>query len=273
MNKILTLYYIEFKRIYKLFFGLLGFLFVGNLGILGMNIYRILNHRVVGTSNKISLGLLNTPTSRRILLDYELNNIYHLTNLLLGLIVILVLIYAIAIWYRDFLGKSKTSYTLFMLPTNKFNIYIAKLITVVVMIYGVMLTQILCWGIELAIISSLSNLKISQMVSVFTGGVLLSGDLRLIQTYFMDFLMINVLGVILAVIVIFTGVMIQRSYKKKGIILGVIYIGLSILIYCVLISLSNYSDRFLLAHSIYYILLFALSIKISYKLITKKVYV
>ncbi|MGL6106403.1 hypothetical protein [Romboutsia sp.] len=272
MNKILTLYYIEFKRIYKLFFGLLGFLFVGNLGILGLNIFRILSNEKISTNTKFSLAKLSTPNIRRLLLEYELKNIYYFTNLLLGLAVIFVLIYAIAIWYRDFVGKSKTSYTLFMLPTNRFNIYIAKLITIVVMIYGVMLTQILCWGVELVIISSLSKLKIPQMISVFTRGVLLSGDLRLIQTYFMDFFMINLVGVILAVIVIFTGVMIERAYKKKGIILGVMYIGLSILIYCVLISLSNYSDRFLLAHSIYYILLFALSIKISYQLITNKVY-
>ncbi len=82
--------------------------------------------------------------------------------MLLGLAVILCLIYALAIWYRDFIGKSKTGYTLFMLPNNKFNIYIAKAITLVVMIYGVMITQMLSWLIDISIIKFILNINIQK---------------------------------------------------------------------------------------------------------------
>lgn len=274
MNKILTLYHIEFKRIYKLFIALLGFLFGGNLWIIGSNLFRVVKNVADGTKSKFSISLLKSSQGKSMLLDGNIRNIFNVTNLLLGLVVIFVLLYAVAIWYRDFIGKSKTSYTLFMLPTNKFNIYISKLITVVMMVYSVMLMQMLCWVIGLYTISGLSNLKVSQIIALFSGKGIITRDLLLIQVHTIDFFMINILGVILATVVIFTGVMIQKSYRKIGVFLGVVYIGLSILIYVLLTSLAiRYSDILLLVHGIYYILLFVISMTISYNLINKKVYV
>ncbi len=67
--------------------------------------------------------------------------------------------------------------------------------------------------------------------------------LYLIQPYLIDFLMINVVGVILAVMVIFTGVMIQKSFKRLGIVLGPLYIVMSIVIYILIAGYSTYSDK------------------------------
>ena len=179
------------------------------------------------------------------------------------------LIYCIVIWYRDFVGKNKTAYTLFMLPNNKFSIYISKAMTIVVMIYGVIMTQILSWIIDANIIKMLCNIDMYQIKYA----VLNSARPRhLIQPYLLDFIMIDVVGVILAVLVIFTAVMIQRSFKIKGMVLGIIYTLASMLIYWFIIRYAHYSDKILVLHSIYYIALFTISTTLSYYLINKKIH-
>lgn len=274
MNNILNLYNIELKRIYKLYVALLGFLVVGNIGIVIKSLNDIMIQVGSRTNSRATIGLLKSQETRSILFSYELSNIQRFTSMLLGLVVIFCLIYALVIWYRDFIGKSKTGYILFMLPNNKFNIYIAKAITIAVMIYGVIITQILSWIVDINIIKFMSNINSSEIINMFTGvSVRGSFELRLIQPHLIDFLMINVIGVILAVVVIFTGVMIQKSFKKIGVILGVLYIVMSIVIYILTFTYSNYSDQLLAIHIAYYIVLFATSIGISYKLLNKKVYV
>jgi hypothetical protein len=85
--------------------------------------------------------------------------------------------------------------------------------------------------------------------------------------------MINVIGVILAVVVIFTGVMIQKSFKIPGLILGCLYVFGSMYLYGYLGTFANYQDQRLMIHAIYYTILFVISIGLSYILLNKKVYV
>lgn len=267
MNKIFTLYNIEIKRIYKMYFALLGFLFAGNILIIAGELYSLGNN----LNSKFSLATLKFANTRESLLQYGLINIYVVTNIFLAVAVIFCLIYGILIWYRDFLGKSKTIYTLFMLPENKFKIYIAKAITIIVMIYGVIATQIVSWIIGMNIINIFTNIQISEILNLFAYQVRASGELNLIQHYPIDFVMMDMIGVVLAVIVIFTGVMMQLSSKKKGAILGVLYIVGIIFVY--MGSTFGYSDIILTRHIIYYIVVFAISIKTSYDLLNKKIYV
>ena len=78
-----------------------------------------------------------------------------------------------------------------------------------------------------------------------------------------DFMMVDILGVILAVTVLFTGVIIERSFRKIGVVLGSIYVVASIGIYIyVTVSYCIYSDILLKAHLLYYILMFIVSILI-----------
>ncbi len=55
MNKILTLYNIEFKRIYKLYFALIGMLFLGNLAGLAISIKNSVKE--ISTDNKLPMNL------------------------------------------------------------------------------------------------------------------------------------------------------------------------------------------------------------------------
>jgi hypothetical protein len=160
-----------------------------------------------------------------------------------------------------------------MLPQNKFNIYIAKAITLVIMIYGVMITQMLVWFIDISIIKVISNINNQEFIYFLDIFMIQNSIIILIQPYFIDFIMINVIGVILAVVVIFTGVMIQKSFKIPGLILGCLYVFGSMYLYGYLGTFANYQDQRLMIHAIYYTILFVISIGLSYILLNKKVYV
>lgn len=271
MSKILTLYNIEFKRVYKLYLALLGILFAGNIAIVSRKLSDIINSVAEDRNLRPSMDILKSTIGKNKVFMEGINNIHLSTNLLVGLVVVLCLVYSIAIWYRDFLGKNRTSYTLYMLPIDKFNIYISKALTVTMMIYGIIIAQIFAWIVEICVISGLSGVGITKAISSIMEN---SNMLRegLIRLYTIDFIMINIIGVVLAVVVIFTGVMIQMAFKRKGVILGSLYVVSSIIIYGYLTSQSVFTDRVLVVHSIYYIILFALSITISHKLLNKRVY-
>ncbi|MGL5329386.1 MAG: hypothetical protein ACRDD7_08960 [Peptostreptococcaceae bacterium] len=271
MNNILNLYSIEFKRIYKLYLGLLGVLLLGNIYNVSSKLNSIIHNVAEYKGIKPSINLLKLDKGKEFLFNRGIRDIEWMMNVILGLCVIMCLIYAVAIWYRDFLGRSKTGYTLFMLPINKFNVYIAKAITVVTMIFGIILAQMIFNNISYLIIGKLSELNVIEVVRV--NNDIYNSALKLIQTNFIDFIMINILGVILAVIVIFTGVMIQKSFKLIGFIVAPAYVIGSIYMYLYISQKSLYTDELFIRHSIYYIVLFGISIGISYVLLNKKVHV
>lgn len=275
MNNILNLYDIELKRIYKWYLALLSILLVGNIGTVVRHIRNIIIRVASDTKSKESLSLMKLQQSKKYLYETHILNIYESTTMLLGLAVLICLVYALIIWYRDFVGKNKTAYTLFMLPNNKFNVYIAKAITIVVMIFGVMLMQMVFWGTDILILKIVTNIPIQEIFNVAKYSTGEFGRFTLIQLYQIDFIMVNIIGVILAVLVIFTAVMIQKSFKIKtvGIALGIIYVYASIVIFSYIGSITPFSDRNLIGHIIYFIGLFIVSVGLSYTLLNKKVYI
>lgn len=275
MNNILNLYDIELKRIYKWYLALLSILLVGNIGTVARHIRNIIIRVASDTKSKESLSLMRLQQAKKYLYETHILNIYESTTLLLGLAVLICLAYALIIWYRDFVGKNKTGYTLFMLPNNKFNVYIAKAITIVVMIFGVMLMQMLFWGVDILILKTATNIPIQEIFNVAKYSTGEFGRFTLIQLYQIDFIMVNIIGVILAVLVIFTAVMIQKSFKIKtvGIVLGIIYVYASIVIFSYIGSITPFSDKNLMGHIIYFIGLFVVSVGLSYTLLNKKVYI
>ena len=160
-----------------------------------------------------------------------------------------------------------------MLPQKRFNIYIAKLITVTSMIFGVISVQFLFWFIDLVIIKAILNVNVDGFTNVFE--TILANQNRFSNLIFIqpiDFLMIDVFGVILAVVVIFTGVLMERSYKKIGIILGGGYIFSSIILYiCLTAQYAQYVDILLKVQIAYYIVIFVISILISRTLLNKRI--
>ena len=219
------------------------------------------------------MNVLKSEKGIKYIYEYLIGNLEFMTKMALAFSVLLCLLYSLVIWYRDYFSKSKTIATLFMLPQKRFNIYIAKLITVVSMIFGVISVQFLFWFIDLVIIKAILNVNVEGFTNVFkTITVAQDRFTNLIFSQPIDFLMIDVFGVVLAVVVLFTGVLIERSYNKIGIVLGGGYIFASIILYISLTAqYAQYVDILLKVQIAYYIVIFVISILISRTLLNKRI--
>ncbi|MGY5266422.1 hypothetical protein [Paraclostridium bifermentans] len=272
MNNILTLYNIEFKRIYKLYFLLIGTLLIANLAGVMKTLYDSVKRISLENNLPMNIDILKTNLGYSFVNEFTKNDIYVYGSMALGVAVLFCLLYATIIWYRDYYSKSKTIYTLLSLPQPKFNIYLAKLIMVLVMIYGVIACQFLFWYIDLNIIKIFAGISSPNFANVYSNMMQPVNQINVVSPYLLDFLMIDLFGIILAVVVIFTGVLIERSFKKVGVLLGIGYILITIIGYVFIIGLdSGILGNLLLNHIMYYILLLMVSILISYRLINKRV--
>ena len=273
MNNILTLYDMEFKRIYKIYFTLIGLLFASNIGATLYNIFFRVKRMIDNEGNPITMHTLKSSEGLEYINTYIVGDLGSMTKMAMAFAVLLCLLYSLVIWYRDYFSKSKTIATLLMLPQKRFNIYISKFLTVIMMIFGIIASQFLFWFIDLVIIKIILNVNTEGFLNVFKTMLVQQNMIsNLVFNQPIDFMMVDILGVILAVTVLFTGVIIERSFRKIGVVLGSIYVVASIGIYIyVTVSYCIYSDILLKAHLLYYILMFIVSILISINLLNKRV--
>ena len=273
MNNILTLYDMEFKRIYKIYFTLIGVLFASNIGATLYNIFFRVKRMIDNEGNPITMHTLKSSEGLEYINTYIVGDLGSMTKMAMAFAVLLCLLYSLVIWYRDYFSKSKTIATLLMLPQKRFNIYISKFLTVIMMIFGIIASQFLFWFIDLVIIKIILNVNTEGFLNVFKTMLVQQNMIsNLVFNQPIDFMMVDILGVILAVTVLFTGVIIERSFRKIGVVLGSIYVVASIGIYIyVTVSYCTYSDILLKAHLLYYILMFIVSILVSINLLNKRV--
>ncbi|WP_270647886.1 hypothetical protein [Paeniclostridium hominis] len=82
MNKILTLYNIEFKRIYKLYFALIGMLFLGNLAGLAISIKNSVKEISMDNKLLMNISILKTNTGYEFVNTFTVKDIYIYMELL-----------------------------------------------------------------------------------------------------------------------------------------------------------------------------------------------
>lgn len=275
VNKIWTLFEVEFKRIQKIYFALLTLLFFSNAGLFSFlfNLNLKESESIIGY--KVGMSVLKEEAAIEAFSSSDVaQTTYQLTFFLLIGALLWCLYYGLAIWYKDFSNKTKPIYTLFMLPENKFIIFISKLITILTLIYGVILVQFLCWLIMVAIMKNISGISIEHIINIINNA---RPDIYMIhvpQISRVEFIMIFILGPILAMTVLFTGIMIHKTVKKIGGLLGVIYVISIISVYLSITELYNtYSDVLMKTHLIFYLVVFVMSMVVSYSTLTKKIYV
>ena len=272
MNKILSLYNIEFKRIYKLYFALIGMLFLGNLAGLAISIKNSVKEISMDNKLPMNISILKTNAGYEFVNTFTVEKIYIYGTIVLGIAVLMCLLYALIIWYRDYYSRSKTIYTLLCLPQPRFNIYLSKLITIVVMIYGTIVSQFVFWYINLTIVKNLAGIQSPIFLNIFKNMMHSVRVPNIVSPNIVEFLMVDIIGVILAVVVIFTAVLIERSVKKVGVILGLLYISLAIFGYLYLFKFSRLLLLNLLTiHIGYYTFLFIISLLLSYYIMNKKI--
>lgn len=275
MSKILTLYDIEFKRIKKVYFSILGLLIISNLIWFAYNLNLVAKEVQEILNIRGGLDLLKSEEAHMIIKNGGfMYSLYSLSFFFMILGLIWCLYYTLLTWYKDFSSKTTVAYTLFTLPYNKFNIFLSKLLIVLSFIYGVLVTQHILWILEIFIMKSITSINISEIIYSVNYSSLVDFLSMGISIYPLEILMYYVFGPILAVIVLFTGVLIHKSFDKIGGFLGLFYVVIVIFMYLYISSISmTFTDELLKNHILYYIVMGVLSLIISYNLLNKKIHI
>ncbi len=275
MNKILTLYDIEFKRVKKIYFSILGLLIISNLLWFIYSLYSVSKEVQAMLNIRGGIDLLKSKEAYMIINNGGIiYSLYSLSLVFMTVALIWCLYYTLLIWYKDFSSRTKVAYTLFTLPYNKFNIFLSKLITILSFIYGVLATQHLLWILEAIIIKGFTGINLSEIIHIINYNNSINYIFMGISIYPLEVFLNYVIDPILAVIVLFTGVIIHKSFDKIGGFIGLSYVVVIILIYILLSATSMiFTDELLKVHILYYIAIAVLSLIISYRLLNKRIHV
>lgn len=152
--------------------------------------------------------------------DVTGNGLYELSIML---IVLVFMFYSFFTWYREWLGKNTFIYRLLMLPTNRTYLLLAK--SLVFLIGGLLAfvfqfglyfvqLQLTEWLVTNGHYLSISLHNVQSMYSVIQPLLFPTSLVEFISTYSFAFA---------ALISLFTGIIIERSFGLKGLIIGAVY--------------------------------------------------
>lgn len=266
LNNIIELYFFEFKRIKKLFLFLLLIFISINLFLFAKCIIIFLNISEIEYSS-ISELLKNikqysSSLDFNIISDYSVIYLADSGNVFKVFICILFL-YSFIIWYKDFYLKEKTSYTLFLLPQNRMNIFYSKLLVVLNTIYTFLILQIINYVLYTMFIKNYFNLDIN----LYTLYSLSYSNSNVIDLFSKN-IIIYFLVVFCVVTSIFMCIIKSIYNKKKGFLDSIVLISLFLTTYLSLEIFGSFVDIFVL-HTVYLIILIIFNIFVSSKFINK----
>lgn len=148
--------------------------------------------------------------------------------------------YIFLIWYRDWFGKNTFIYRLLMLPTSRLNIFFSKASTVFLMVFGLVALQIILLPIENAMMKGMVPQDFRMDFStkdIVNNYPYLS---MIIPHSFIEFVLYYLAG-FMAVFILFTAILFERSYRIKGILLGIIYAALAVAIFLLPVMIEGFT--------------------------------
>lgn len=191
---------------------------------------------------------------------YVVDNIYFLGTIVFSAAALIF--YCFFIWYREWFGKNTFVYRLLMLPTERLNIFLAKGSAIFLFVLGLI-------ALEVLLLSASSKLLEWSIPSdmIMEMGVLeaINGSefLRVIlPVSFPQFLLHYGIGM-MAVAVVFTAILLERCFRLKGAILGILYAAVMTVILLLPVILSEFSARMVLYPSELIMLLMGLAAAIT----------
>ncbi|WP_117170177.1 hypothetical protein [Paraliobacillus sediminis] len=225
MKNYLKLVNFEFNRVVKLFAVLLGITFVAQMAGVFFE-----SRKYLDLANEQIYEFM--IPKEQFLADFGQMDFIDVVNSLwfLGPIALCgagVGFYIFMIWYRDWVGKNTFIYRLLMLPTTRLNILYAKLTTILTMTLGLVAFQLIILPIEIMVHKAMVpdefrlDMSLTEIVTSTPGlSVIIPQSLTQFLLYYGS-------G-ILAVSVLFTAILLERSFKWKGIFAGIVYGALAV---------------------------------------------
>lgn len=196
-----------------------------------------------------------------------------------ALVIILFVFYSFFTWYRDWLGKNTFAYRLLMLPIDRLNIFFTKaLVFIIAGLFFFGLQYLLFYGLGFIAQHTIANqfLLNLDMQNPFSDYLAILPLLfpktmtEFFATYGFAF------GALLA---LFTGIIIERSYHLKGIFFSLVYFFGYFVCYVLLrtlplISVGSFTwtpSRIFIAQQVYVVLTLVLSSVLSGYLLRHKI--
>ncbi|TFH59813.1 hypothetical protein [Peribacillus frigoritolerans] len=159
----------------------------------------------------------------------------------IALSAVALIFYIFLIWYRDWFGKNTFIYRLLMLPTSRLSIYLSKATAIFLMVLGLIAFQIIMLPMENALFNS--NVPQALLNEMSTYGItkLIPILSLIIPSSFTQFLLSYGIGLMIMSI-LFTAIMFERSFRIKGIIMGLLYCGIAAVLFLapVLMEIGNF---------------------------------
>lgn len=192
----------------------------------------------------------------------------------IALCIVALMLYVFFIWYRDWLGKNMFIYRLLMLPSARSNIFLAKASVILLSILGLITYQILMLPVLNRVFETTIPSIFRDSLSIFDV-ILINPVLSILfPQSFIEFVIYYGAGM-MGVIVIFTAILLERSYRWKGLLTGIIYtgamsIGFFYLLY-LLIESYLYPVEIFLFLVIAGLIITAISMWLSFYLLNRKV--
>lgn len=227
MRKGSKLIFFECNRVSKTYFILLTGMFVSQvLGfyVMSKGYMSNVNHHLHGYG-------LNTSSIHEVLGIFTPEIVIQSVWVTGPLIICMgaMLAYTFLIWYRDWYGPHTFIYRLLMLPVERVYIFLGKAISLLIMVAGIIAFQLFILYIGKWIITW--NVPVDFRSSLFINDMVLSFNYL---TIFFPFTMMNFFtlfgGMFVSITVIFTAILLERSYAKKGILMGLSYIVAAIIV-------------------------------------------
>ncbi|MDM8100242.1 hypothetical protein [Oceanobacillus oncorhynchi] len=187
-----------------------------------------------------------------------------------------IFIYVLFIWYRDWLGKNTFIYRLLMLPVKRIQLFFSKLAAILIFVFGLIAYQV-------AVLPAL-QLILKLIIPVdYRLDLTIQGMIRsfyylkfLLPEKFIDFVINYGFGTAF-VIILFTMILIERSYRFKGVFMAVFYgIGALILVFSpyilqIIVKGYFYETELLWMQFAIAIILSAVSVFFSNHLLNRKI--
>lgn len=166
------------------------------------------------------------------------NSLYELS---LFLIVLVFMFYSFFIWYREWLGKNTFIYRLLMLPINRSALFLSKALVFLIGGFLSFVFQFGMYALQLFIASQsipsehytvLSIHNAQPPYTLLQGALFPTTGFEFTATYSFAFA---------ALVTLFAAILIERTYRLKGLIGGVIYFGGFFVIYSLVNNLNYFN--------------------------------
>jgi hypothetical protein len=228
MKRFLKLLSFELDRLWKIYVVLLGLTFVFQfLGVI------LTSEKYISKINDAIQG--QGMTKADVLNQYGSLNFGQILqskwfSFSIVICVVVMGLFIFWIWYRDWLGKNTFIYRLLMLPTSRLNVYFAKLGALLLAIFGLIAFQLLLLPFEMKLFQTMIPAAFRRDYPLT--GVIWAGSYfnLMIPQSFIEFVFYYFIGS-MVVFVLFTAILFERSFHFKGILLGIVYAGVSIVLF------------------------------------------